>query len=95
VLVDRVWPRGVSRERAQLDDWARELAPSSELRRWFQHDPARFDEFRRRYRSELSGQVDRINELRRQAKSGRVTILYAARDPEHNNAVVIAELVRG
>lgn len=95
MLVDRVWPRGVSRERAQLDDWARELAPSSELRRWFQHDPARFDEFRRRYRSELSGQVDRINELRRQAKSGRVTILYAARDPEHNNAVVIAELVRG
>jgi uncharacterized protein YeaO (DUF488 family) len=94
VLIDRVWPRGVSRERAKLDDWARELAPSDELRRWFDHDPERFDEFRRRYRDELAHQPERLEELRRRAGGGPVTILYAARDREHNNAVVLAELLR-
>jgi uncharacterized protein YeaO (DUF488 family) len=95
VLIDRVWPRGVSRKRAQLDEWARELAPSDELRRWFGHDPDRFDEFRSRYRNELKGQRGRLAELRRRAKDGPLTILYAARDREHNNAIVLAEMVRG
>ena len=94
VLIDHVWPRGVSRERARLDDWARELAPSDELRRWFAHDPARFDEFRTRYRSELVAERDRFLELARRAREGPVTILFAARDREHNNAVVLAELLR-
>jgi uncharacterized protein YeaO (DUF488 family) len=94
VLIDHVWPRGVSRERARLDDWARELAPSDELRRWFDHDPERFDEFRRRYRDELAKQPERLGELRRRAAGGPVTILYAARDRDHNNAVVLAELLR-
>jgi uncharacterized protein YeaO (DUF488 family) len=94
VLIDHVWPRGVSRERARLDDWARELAPSDELRRWFAHDPARFDEFRARYRSELAAERDRLLELARRAREGPVTILFAARDQEHNNAVVLAELLR-
>jgi uncharacterized protein YeaO (DUF488 family) len=95
VLVDRVWPRGVSRERAQLDEWARELAPSDELRRWFGHDPGRFEKFRSRYRDELKDQRERVTELRRRAKDGPLTILYSARDREHNNAVVLAEMVRG
>jgi uncharacterized protein YeaO (DUF488 family) len=94
VLIDHVWPRGVSRERARLDEWARELAPSDELRQWFDHVPARFARFRTRYRDELASQPARLDELRRQAASGRLTLLYAARDQEHNNAVVLTELLR-
>jgi uncharacterized protein YeaO (DUF488 family) len=94
VLIDHVWPRGVSRERARLDEWARDLAPSDELRRWFDHVPERFDEFRARYRDELDGQRDRLTELRRRERKEPLTILYAARDREHNNAVVLAELLR-
>ena len=94
VLVDRLWPRGVSKEKAGLDGWARELAPSAELRKWFGHDPARFAEFRRRYREELAAHGDRIAELRRRAGEGTLTLVYAARDSEHNDAVVLAELLR-
>ena len=94
VLIDRLWPRGVSRERAHLDQWARELAPSTELRRWFGHDPDRYEEFRARYRAELAGQAEEIADLRRRAESGPVTIVYGARDERHNDAVVVAELVR-
>ena len=94
VLIDHVWPRGISRKRARLDAWARELAPSDELRTWFDHDPARFAEFRARYRGELAARSERMEELRRRAASGRVTIVYAARDREHNNAVVVCELLR-
>jgi uncharacterized protein YeaO (DUF488 family) len=94
VLIDHVWPRGISRERAQLDEWARELAPSDELRKWFDHDPVRFDEFRARYRAELADHGERIDGLRELAKQRRVTILYAARDEKDNNAVVLSELVR-
>lgn len=95
VLIDHVWPRGVSRERARLDEWARELAPSDELRTWFDHVPERFPEFRSRYRAELAGHADALQALRERARDGRLTILYAARDTEHNNAVVLAELLRG
>jgi uncharacterized protein YeaO (DUF488 family) len=94
VLIDHVWPRGVSRERAKLDQWTRELALSDELRKWFDHDAARFEEFRARYLTELAGQTDRIEDLRARADKGPLTIVYAARDQEHNNAVVLAELVR-
>jgi uncharacterized protein YeaO (DUF488 family) len=93
VLIDRVWPRGVSRERAHLDEWARVLAPSDGLRKWFGHDPGRFQEFRRRYRSELRDHPDRIEELRERARRGPVTIVYGARDEKHNDAVVLAELL--
>jgi uncharacterized protein YeaO (DUF488 family) len=95
VLIDRIWPRGVSREQARLDGWARELAPSTELRRWFDHDPARFTEFRRRYRRELAAKEETLRELRRRARVGTVTLVYAARDSDHNNAVVLAELLSG
>ena len=94
VLVDRLWPRGVSEEDAHLDEWARDLAPSTELRRWFGHDPARFDAFGRRYRDELAAQATKLNELRGRAKGGTVTLVYAAQDTEHNDAVVLAELLR-
>lgn len=94
VLVDRLWPRGVRREEARLDEWARELAPSAELRRWFGHDPERFEEFRRRYTDELAGQEEKLRELRRRAREGALTLVYSARDTEHNDAVVLAEILR-
>jgi uncharacterized protein YeaO (DUF488 family) len=94
VLIDRLWPRGVSKQEAHLDEWARELAPSGELRRWFGHDPERFDEFRRRYSKELAAHEDKLRELRRRGRAGTVTLVYAARDSEHNDAVVLAELLR-
>jgi len=94
VLIDHIWPRGVSRDRACLDEWARELAPGAQLRKWFDHRPDRFAEFRARYRDELIAHPARIDELRRRGTDSRLTILYAARDREHNNAVVVAELLR-
>jgi uncharacterized protein YeaO (DUF488 family) len=93
VLIDRLWPRGVSKADAHLDEWARELAPSDALRRWFGHDPARFDEFRRRYVDELAAHEDRLDELRVRARAGTLTLVYAARDTEHNDAVVLAEIL--
>ncbi|HET7043919.1 MAG TPA: DUF488 domain-containing protein [Gaiellaceae bacterium] len=94
VLIDRLWPRGVSKEDARLDEWARELAPSTELRRWFGHDPERFDEFRRRYADELTAQEAKLGELHRRAQAGTLTLVYGARDTEHNDAVVLADLLR-
>jgi uncharacterized protein YeaO (DUF488 family) len=94
ILVDRIWPRGVSREEARLTEWARELAPSTELRRWFAHDPARFSEFRRRYTAELAAHERKLRELRHLARTGTLTLVYGARDTEHNDAVVLAEIIR-
>jgi len=93
VLIDRLWPRGVSRERARLDEWAKELAPSAELRRWFGHEPARFAEFRARYETELGDQEAKLEELRRRARQGTLTLVYGARDKEHNDAVVLADVL--
>jgi uncharacterized protein YeaO (DUF488 family) len=94
-LVDRVWPRGVSHERARLDEWAKELAPSAELRRWFGHEPGRFEEFVSRYRAELAERPEPVAAMRRRARRQTVTLLYAARDTEHNNALVLAGYLRG
>ena len=94
VLIDRLWPRGVSRERARLNAWERELAPSTELRQWFGHQPTRFGEFRRRYIEELREQRPRLTELRRRARDGTLTLVYAAHDSEHNDAVVLASVLR-
>jgi uncharacterized protein YeaO (DUF488 family) len=94
VLIDRLWPRGVSRDRAKLDDWEKELAPSKELRQWFGHEPERFDEFRRRYIEELRSQRPRLTSLRRRAREGTLTLVYAAHDSEHNDAIVLAEVLR-
>ena len=94
VLIDHIWPRGISRERAQLDAWTRALAPSDELRKWFDHRPPRFAGFRARYRDELAAQTELVDELRGRAASDRVTVVYAARDREHNNAAVLTQLLR-
>jgi uncharacterized protein YeaO (DUF488 family) len=94
VLVDRLWPRGVSGARAELDEWQKELAPSTELRQWFGHEPSRFEEFRRRYIEELRRQRSRLTALRRRARAGTLTLVYAARDSEHNEAVVLAGVLR-
>jgi uncharacterized protein YeaO (DUF488 family) len=94
VLIDRLWPRGITREHARLDEWARELAPSAELRRWFGHDPTRFAEFSRRYSVELGAQKGKLRELRKRAREGTLTLVYGARDTEHNDAVVLAATLR-
>jgi uncharacterized protein YeaO (DUF488 family) len=89
VLVDRLWPRGLKKEAVALDLWAKELAPSTELRRWFGHEPARWEAFRHRYASELDGRMDAWRPLLAQAARQRVTLLYGARDDEHNDAVAL------
>jgi uncharacterized protein YeaO (DUF488 family) len=93
VLVDALWPRGLSRERMRLDFWMKEIAPSAELRRWFGHDPERWSEFRRRYSEELAQHPDEIERLRDMAANEMVTLLYAAKDEAHNNAVVLKEII--
>ena len=94
VLIDRLWPRGLSKEKAAIDEWARELAPSDELRRWFGHRPERFAEFERRYTEELRAHEAEISALRRRGHSGTLTIVYGARDSERSNAAVLAPIVR-
>jgi uncharacterized protein YeaO (DUF488 family) len=94
VLVDRLWPRGVSRDQAMLDVWERDLAPSAALRTWFGHEADRFEEFRTRYLDELRDRRPLLSDLRRRARRGTVTLVYAAHDTEHNDAVVLAEALR-
>jgi uncharacterized protein YeaO (DUF488 family) len=91
LLVDRIWPRGISKERAALDAWMREVAPSTELRKWFGHDASRWREFKRRYASELSDRRELVDEILELARRRRVTLLYSARDREHNQAIALAE----
>ena len=93
ILVDGLWPRGVSRKTARIDEWARDLAPSTELRRWFGHDPARWSEFQKRYRAELRTRSDRLAWLVGLAGRGRITLVFAARDSEHNNARALQRIV--
>jgi uncharacterized protein YeaO (DUF488 family) len=95
VLVDRLWPRGVKKEALRHDLWAKELAPSPELRRWFEHDPARFREFARRYHAELRHEPARsiLADLTRRAALGDVTLVFGARDEEHNGAVVLRDAI--
>jgi uncharacterized protein YeaO (DUF488 family) len=94
VLVDRLWPRGARKDSAKLALWLKDIAPSDELRRWFGHDPARFAEFSRRYRAELSANKDAVGRIEDLVKAGPVTLLYAAHDKEHNNARVLAEYLK-
>ncbi|NTV66539.1 MAG: DUF488 family protein [Chlorobaculum sp.] len=91
VLVDRLWPRGLTKERVQASMWLKEAAPETPLRKWFGHDPAKFREFRHRYLEELSGKPDVMAGLLELARKDRVTLLYAARDPECNHAVVLRD----
>lgn len=93
VLVERLWPRGVSKEAAAIDLWMKEIAPSTELRKWFHHDPERWDEFRKRYVSELREQGNLIAELKQRATAGTVTFIYAASDHQRNSAIVLKEFL--
>ncbi|MCC7202608.1 MAG: DUF488 domain-containing protein [Nitrospirae bacterium] len=93
-LVDRLWPRGVSKDSLKLDGWFKDLAPSDSLRRWFNHDPDKWDEFRRRYFIELESQTDKCRLLMKEAKKGVITLLFSARDMKYNNAVALAEFLK-
>jgi uncharacterized protein YeaO (DUF488 family) len=95
ILVDRLWPRGVSKESAALDEWMKDIAPSTELRRWFGHDPARWDEFRRRYADELHQHQGLLEELRVRARHHRITLVFSAHDEAHNDAVVLRDVILG
>jgi uncharacterized protein YeaO (DUF488 family) len=95
VLVDRLWPRGLSKDEVQLDEWAKDLAPSDELRKWFGHDSLKWGKFRQRYRAELKadGKAEKLRELADKAKRDKVTLLYAAKDERMNNAVALKDFI--
>ncbi len=91
ILVDRLWPRGLSKEKASVDLWLKDIAPSTELRKWFDHDPSKWAEFKQRYLSELKENSEAVQTLKEELKKGQVTLVYAAKDEEHNDALVLQE----
>ena len=93
ILIDRLWPRGVTKERAAIDRWMKDISPSTELRKWFGHDPARWDEFRRRYAQEVRKNSDLLDQLRSLARHGPITLVYSAHDEKHNDAVELRQLI--
>jgi uncharacterized protein YeaO (DUF488 family) len=95
VLVDRLWPRGLTKEKARVDLWLKEIGPSTELRKWFGHDPAKWAEFRRRYRAELKENGEQVAQLGAEVRKGPVTLVYGAKDEQHNEAVVLLEWLEG
>jgi len=94
ILVERLWPRGLTKMKAKIDLWLKDVAPSTELRRWFGHDPKKWDEFRTRYQNELKNKDELIKLLKRKAKNGTITLIYAARDEEHNGALVLKRFLK-
>jgi uncharacterized protein YeaO (DUF488 family) len=94
ILVDRLWPRGLTKEKAKVDLWLKEIAPSTELRKWFGHDPAKWSEFQTRYRAELKHNAEQVSFLKKEVAKGPATLLYGAKDEQHNEAVVLQELLR-
>ena len=95
ILIDRLWPRGVRKSSAGIDRWVKDIAPSTALRKWFGHDPARWQEFRRRYAAEIRDHADQLAELRAAARKGPITLVFAARDERHNDAVVLRDALLG
>ena len=95
ILIDRLWPRGITKERAAIDQWMKDISPSTELRKWFGHDPARWDEFRRRYSEEVHQHAKLLDQLRSLAREGPITLVYSAHDEKHNDAVELRELILG
>jgi uncharacterized protein YeaO (DUF488 family) len=93
VLVERLWPRGVTKDAARLDIWLKEVAPSPELRKWYSHDVSKWNEFQKRYRAELAQHHDALNEIMEKQKEGTVTFVYAARDDEHNSALILKQFI--
>lgn len=96
ILVDRIWPRGLSKEKARLSDWRKELAPSNDLRKWFGHDPERWEEFKERYRAELeeAGKMEEVRKISAMAEEGNVTLIFGAKDTEYNNARALESFIR-
>ena len=94
ILVDRLWPRGLSKEKARVDIWLKDIAPSTELRKWFNHDPDKWVEFQKLYRRELKSKLDLIAFLKDKASRSPITLLYGAKDQTHNEAIVLQELLR-
>jgi uncharacterized protein YeaO (DUF488 family) len=95
VLVERLWPRGLTKERAAVDLWLKDVAPSPELRKWFGHDPARWEHFQKRYRQELREQKEAVKLLKKKGKDSTVTLVYAARDKDHNGALALNSFLQG
>ncbi|MGB8490994.1 MAG: DUF488 family protein [Bacteroidales bacterium] len=96
VYIDRLWPRGISKEKAGWNEWVKEIAPSDELRKWFGHDPSKWDEFRKRYDRELEKRPEEVKKLKDlESKHGTLTLLYSARDEQHNNALALREFLLG
>jgi len=91
ILVDRIWPRGLTKEKASIDLWLKDIAPSAELRKWFNHDPGKWDEFKEKYLAELKGNSEQVRLLKQELDKGNATLVYAAKDEKHNQAVVIQE----
>jgi len=89
----RLWPRGLSKDKAKVDLWLKDMAPSDELRKWFSHDPVKWPEFRKRYKEELKDKHELVKQLCEESKKGKVTLLFAAKETEHNNAVVLKEVL--
>ena len=94
ILVDRLWPRGISKDKAHVDEWVKEIAPSSELRQWFNHEPERYTEFKTKYKQELKEKAELLTAIKKKAQHQRVTLLYGAKDEVHNQAQVLLELLK-
>ncbi len=93
ILIDRLWPRGIKKEEAKIDEWLRDIAPSTELRKWFSHDPEKWQEFKKRYKRELTDKEELLRKLKVEAKKGTITLLFAAKDTKHMNAAVLKEVL--
>ena len=93
ILVDRLWPRGLTKEKAQVDLWFKEVAPSTELRKWFSHDPEKWTEFQVRYKAELKNHHEQLELLKKEGAKGTVTLLYGTKDEQHNEAIVLQQLL--
>jgi len=93
ILVERLWPRGLTKERASVDLWLKDIAPSTELRKWFGHDPAKWEQFCKQYRVELEQRKDAVNLLKQKSEEGTITLVYAARDEKHNSAIALKEIL--
>ncbi|KXK04183.1 MAG: hypothetical protein UZ17_ACD001000878 [Acidobacteria bacterium OLB17] len=94
ILIDRLWPRGISKDKAKIDLWMKEIAPSTELRKWFGHDPEKWKEFQTRYKAELKANRELLDTILEMAEAGPVTLVYSAKDEEHNDAVVLFDLLK-
>ena len=93
VLVDRLWPRGLTKQKARINDWLKQIAPSTKLRKFFAHDPGRWNEFKKRYAAELDDQCEQVKKLTRESKKRTITLLFGAKDPKHNNAVALKDCI--